>query len=177
LPCSEPSRSVIAVPGAGHEDSCVTGTRRSEQESGVFGGEDSMRLDHLKPFLRALGFLVAVSAIPMPALRAQTPRPEAAGQRPDAPVYAKHGPYWVGIRQVILQADGGQAPPASRKSMAVLTGGTHRSFVSPDLPRAKFGSLDKGAGPRTSSTTSRRLSCWIRSKATPAPARHCFPKR
>jgi hypothetical protein len=42
-------------------------------------------------------------------LHAQSPRPEPVGQRADAPVYAKHGPYWVGVREVILQADGGRS--------------------------------------------------------------------
>jgi len=68
-----------------------------------------MRQDHLKPFLKGMVLVAAVSALPAAPLQVKSPHPEAVGQRPDAPVYARHGPYWVGIRQVVLKADGGRA--------------------------------------------------------------------
>ena len=37
------------------------------------------------------------------ALQAQAPRPEPVGLRPDAPTYAKHGPYWVGTREFVIK--------------------------------------------------------------------------
>lgn len=33
------------------------------------------------------------------------PKPEAVGLRPDAPLYAQHGPYWVGMREFEAETD------------------------------------------------------------------------
>jgi len=48
------------------------------------------------------------------ALQAQAPRPEAVGLRPDAPTYAKHGPYWVGAREFVIKTSvEGRSLPAT----------------------------------------------------------------
>lgn len=44
--------------------------------------------------------LLAVSPL---ILQGQAPRPEAVGLRPDAPTYARHGPYWVGTREFVVK--------------------------------------------------------------------------
>ncbi len=43
---------------------------------------------------------LAVSALALvPSVSAQQNKPPAVGLRPDAPEYAKHGPFWVGVRE------------------------------------------------------------------------------
>jgi predicted dienelactone hydrolase len=56
-------------------------------------------------FLRSL-LLVLLG---LGCLGAQTPHPKPVGLRPDAPTYAKHGPYWVGTRAFVIQ-EAGQEP-------------------------------------------------------------------
>ena len=61
---------------------------------------NSRRINMIR-FSLPLFLLVALGAA-APAL-AQVPHPEAAGLRPDAPTYAKHGPYWVGTREFVIK--------------------------------------------------------------------------
>jgi predicted dienelactone hydrolase len=66
----------------------------------------------MKGFNFAWLLLLALGAA-APGL-AQVSHPEAVGLRPDAPTYAKHGPYWVGAREfVIKDAEGGRTLPAT----------------------------------------------------------------
>ncbi len=47
--------------------------------------------------------LVVATLTLTPFVEAQQNKPPAAGLRPDAPDYAKHGPYWVGVRDVLIK--------------------------------------------------------------------------
>ncbi len=54
--------------------------------------------------------MIAVLALPalaiLPSAGAQVgPKPEAVGLRPDAPPYALHGPYWVGMKEAVIDPD------------------------------------------------------------------------
>ena len=44
--------------------------------------------------------LLAVVSLVLPA---QDLRPAPVSLRPDAPAYAKHGPYWVGVREFVIR--------------------------------------------------------------------------
>lgn len=56
---------------------------------------------------RFWGFLVFVGLLLSLAspVTAQEATPEAVGQRPDAPAYAVHGPYWVGTQSFVLEGE------------------------------------------------------------------------
>jgi predicted dienelactone hydrolase len=59
-----------------------------------------LRLPRL--ILLVLAVLLCISIVPAVAQTAPTPEP--VGQRPDAPAYALHGPYWVGTRTLEMDA-------------------------------------------------------------------------
>src|SRR5512144_2296558 len=42
--------------------------------------------------------------------QAQGQGPQPVGLRPDAPAFAKHGPYWVGTREYVIPDTEGQRP-------------------------------------------------------------------
>jgi len=47
-------------------------------------------------------------------LLSQTLHPEPVGLRPDAPIYAKHGPYWVGTQEFVIEdPEGSRTLPAT----------------------------------------------------------------
>jgi len=54
--------------------------------------------------------LLAITSV---TLTSQTPHPEPVGLRPDAPTYAKHGPYWVGAREFVVKATEGRVIAAT----------------------------------------------------------------
>ncbi len=55
----------------------------------------------------AVLFVCLSLAVP---LAAQESTPEPVGLRPDAPTYAVHGPYWVGVRDFIIEDKEGKRP-------------------------------------------------------------------
>ena len=48
-----------------------------------------------------------------PLVAQDAPIPEPVGLRPDAPEYAQHGPYWVGVKD--FQVDGDEQPMSTPK--------------------------------------------------------------
>jgi predicted dienelactone hydrolase len=55
--------------------------------------------------------LVVLAVVAFPA-QAQGNGPQAVGLRPDAPEYAKHGPFWVGTREFVIPDPDGERPLA-----------------------------------------------------------------
>ena len=69
----------------------------------------------MKPAMKCLVPLLTLllGAAP-PPLDAQAPRPEPVGRCADAPLYARHGPYWVGARECMVKdAPAGRSLPAT----------------------------------------------------------------
>ena len=60
----------------------------------------------MRKLLQCLVFLISALLV-SPASGSQAPHPKAEGLSPDAPAYARHGPYWVGTRDLAFQPDPG----------------------------------------------------------------------
>jgi predicted dienelactone hydrolase len=110
-----------------------------------------------------LGFLALLS-LGLSGLDAQPPRPEL---RPDAPTYAKHGPYWVGTREfVIKDAVEGIALPATLWYPALNPSG---------LKAAHTYALDTRQASKTVVGMSASLSGGALGDAAPDPAGRPYP--
>jgi predicted dienelactone hydrolase len=64
----------------------------------------------MRPFhLTLVLLLVVLGVVALPA-QAQGVGPQNVGLRPDAPEYAKHGPFWVGTREFVIPDQDGNRP-------------------------------------------------------------------
>jgi hypothetical protein len=62
--------------------------------------------DRFSRLFLSVVLVVVVALGLLPAAQAQEgPKPEAVGLCPDAPPYALHGPYWVGVREFDAKTD------------------------------------------------------------------------
>jgi hypothetical protein len=78
----------------------------------------------------AAAFASLLLAITPLLLHAQSPRPEPVGLRPDAPTFAKHGPYWVGAREFTVKTtEEGRMLPATLWYPALNPGGVKEACV------------------------------------------------
>jgi len=50
-------------------------------------------------------FILVVVLLSLSAVSAQGSTPDAVGLRPDAPPYALHGPYWVGVQEFVVEPE------------------------------------------------------------------------
>ena len=61
-------------------------------------------MNHRLRFILIIGVLLVLLSLVAPLAAQDTPKPEPVGQRPDAPAYALHGPYWVGTQTLEMYA-------------------------------------------------------------------------
>jgi predicted dienelactone hydrolase len=81
-------------------------------------------------------FVIAILAGGSLPIQAQGPTPQPVGLRPDAPPYALHEPYWVGVRESVIPDKEGKRPlPVTVWYPALNPDGKPEEWtIKPDYP-------------------------------------------